>query len=129
MSTPQGSLKPTQPFDPPTHRMVQCAVGGCPNTFRMVDGYLFPMSMTHRGPDARLGGFQCPPHSEIAHGNIEAQHFGCSPEHALAAAFFCARDHILPEHAAEVAHLAALDAQAAIDAQKALAAQQTIGGS
>ena len=112
MSTPQ-TLRPTPPkAAPPTDKVVRCAIADCAAMFRITDSYNFILSMRHRGPDPRLGGFQCPDPAEIAAGNIEAQHYCCSPEHALLATFLCARDHIMAQHHAEVAMLAAADAEA-----------------
>ena len=98
---------------PPTDRVVKCALSDCESTFRITDSYNFVITMMKRGPDPRLAGFQCPDPAEIAAGNLEAQHFCCSPEHALMAAFLCARDHIIPQHVAEVAALAQADADEA----------------
>lgn len=109
--SPNQSLRaaPATP-PPPTDKVVKCAIAECDATFRITDSYNFVLSMRHRGPDTRLGGFQCPDPAEIAAGNIEAQHYCCSPEHALLAAFLCARDHIVPQHFAEVQALAEADA-------------------
>ncbi len=111
MSLPQGSLRPIPPTPPlPTDKVIACALADCPNTFRITDSFGFVLSMMKRGDDPRLAGFQCPDPRELAAGNLEAQHFGCCPEHALIITFLCARDHVIPLHFAEVAALAQADA-------------------
>jgi len=111
--TPHQTLRAAPAAPPPaTDRVVRCAIAECTATFRITDSYNFVINMRHRGPDPRLGGFQCPDPAEVAAGNIEAQHYCCTPDHALLATFLCARDHIIPQHFAEVATLAQMDAQA-----------------
>lgn len=111
MNPDDHSLRAAPPRPaPPTDRVVKCALSTCDVTFRITDSYNFIITMAKRGPDERLAGFQCPDPAEVAAGNLEAQHFCCSPEHALMAAFLCARDHIIPQHFAEVDLLAQADA-------------------
>lgn len=116
MSNPMDQQLRPMPAPPPapTDQIVTCALAGCDASFRITDSYNFLLSMRHRGPDPRLGGFQCPDPRETARGNLAAQHYCCSPEHALIAAFLCARDHIIPQHFAEVAALAAADKEATL---------------
>jgi hypothetical protein len=89
--------------------VVKCAWGGCPNTVVRGEAFSFILTFATRGADGRLGAFQCPDDRAIFAGNLHAQHFCCSLEHAVLCAHACLDEHIAPLHTAEVAALAEMD--------------------
>lgn len=106
MSTDSAfSTQPPPPTPLPPRR---CALAICNAEIPRGAEYSFIITLATRGPDPRAGAFQCPPGDEIAAGNLDAQHFCCTIEHAAIAAHACIDEHIVPAHHD---HLASLDLQ------------------
>lgn len=108
---------------------VRCAWHECSNIVSRDNSYSFIVSFMTRGPDSRLGSFQCPDIDDVLAGHLHAQHFCCSGECAVKAAHACIDEHLVPQHNAHVDALAQHDAaiaaeQAAMEAHKQEQARQ-----
>lgn len=94
-------LGPAIPDDP-SQQLVSCAICG---TAKKIAESIAIKVLLATGPGA-IGSFECPAIS----------HWGCSPEHATAAAHACLDEHIMPMlqqkiadlQSAQVAHAAAI---------------------
>lgn len=103
---------------------IMCANGACDKAIPRGEEYSFIIAFATRGPDNRLGSIRCPSDEDIMSGNLDAQHFCCSPECAVLVAHACIDEHLTPQHHAHVAALAQADAaeaeeRAAMEAHRA----------
>lgn len=92
---------------------VRCAWHECNNLVSRDHSYSFVITFMTRGPDARLGSFQCPDVDDVLAGHLHAQHFCCSGECAVKAAHACIDEHLVPRHNQHVDMLTDHDAQQA----------------
>lgn len=85
------------------------------------------MTLATRGPDNRMGAFQCPPIQELERGNYDAQHFCCSMECLRAIILECFDAHIVAPHNVDERLLAEHDAERIMSAYQAERAAQNVG--
>lgn len=86
--------------DPHLSRMI-CEAPGCASEFVVADAYsVVVCALALSGPDLRISS-QCP----------DEQHYACSPECMVACVTACARNHLLPLHAAALAEQQAQQAK------------------
>lgn len=108
---------------------IACANPACDSQItdpNRIGTYSFILALATRGPDPRLGAFQCPSVDEIQRGNLDAQHFCCSIDCMRAILLECFEHDIIDIHNQQVAALAQIDAQAAEQARLAQEAAKDV---